>query len=631
MSTFTDAMKFARQRTENRESSTRLKEVMGILRKYDVSHGLTPEKAVNILEELGPTFVKLGQIASTHPDVLPQEYCDAFATLRTHVAPMSIETVRMQVESELGRPVDEVFSEFDDHALGSASIAQVHRAVLREGGQTVAVKVQRPGTVETVTRDLALMDRLLVTYEALSQGDGSLSLKSLVDELERTSHDELDFTIEADNLERFYDGNAGRKGVSCPRCYREYCTDAILVEDFASGPTIGQIDTLDGISAEQREKLAYLIADNYMQQILKDGFFHADPHAGNILICGLQPKSSNDAKPAAAAGAEAETTATETAASTSATAPTDGTEALATTPDSPSTTIDGPSPDDSVASPDDSVPASGKPSSDDAAKTETEAELGIEWIDFGMMGTLTSKDRDTMMDIVTAIAKGDAYGLKRAMLKLARPTGPIDHASLLALCDEMIDQYAHTDLVSFNTAELINGLMQSMQQQGFEFEPSVVMLGRGLVTLEGTIRIVSDRINVAKVLERYVRSSVDFSKAKESIRKVAGASLDSAQAMTELPTKALDTLDMLQKGQVRMDTSLSVDSKTRTELVSSIDHFTLMLMAAGLFMGSCILCLTGLQPQVFGVPLLGLIGFVTGLGIALFDFYEMRKEKRLRK
>lgn len=129
------------------DTNGRLKEILDILKKYDFEDGITPEIIVSILEDLGPTFVKIGQIASQQAEYIPPEYCDALIKLRSEVAPMEIEDVHSQIEKYLGKPTNELFASFDEHALGSASIGQVHKAVLFDG-TVVAIKVRRPGVVK---------------------------------------------------------------------------------------------------------------------------------------------------------------------------------------------------------------------------------------------------------------------------------------------------------------------------------------------------------------------------------------------------------------------------------------------------------------------------------------------------
>ena len=146
------------------DTSGRLKEILAVLNKYNYDDGITPEIVANILQDLGPTFVKIGQIASQQAEYIPADYCDALIKLRSNVAPMDPETVHAQIEKYLGKPTEELFASFDDKPLGSASIAQVHKAELFDG-TVVAVKVRRPGVVDTVARDFALIEKILDKIE----------------------------------------------------------------------------------------------------------------------------------------------------------------------------------------------------------------------------------------------------------------------------------------------------------------------------------------------------------------------------------------------------------------------------------------------------------------------------------
>ena len=544
MPTFQEALKLARLSMRDNTSRKRLHEIVQIARRHDVRSGLTPEKAVAILQELGPTFVKLGQIASTHPDVLPKEYCDAFCKLHADVTPLPFETVKQTIESELGLPVEEVFSEVDEHPLGSASVAQVHRAKLKDG-TVVAVKVHRPGIAVVIAQDLQLMRRLLATYEFVSTGEGQISFEELLDELERSSRDELDLTVEASYLERFHRNNAGRRGIWSPHAYVKWSTQSMLTMDFAQGRRLGAEGVLSEMDARQRERLAYLIAQNFMEQCLEDGFFHADPHAGNIMV-----------------GQDGES---------------------------------------------------------------------IEWIDFGIMGELTASEREAVRDVMVAIAKQDAHGLMKAVLRIVRPTGPMDHSALLTICDDTIRNYASADLDEFDTGALLQELVITMGRSGFEFNPSILMLARGLVTLEGTIHMVSGKVSINSVIGKYMTSHLDPERLGRHVRTLAEASVDSLDAAVSLPTKLDDTLDMLQKGQVKTALHFSADKTTREEIGNSIDHFTLAIIAGSLIMGSCLLCMTALEPRVMGVPVFGVFCFVLGSVIASWDLLWMRRDSKRRR
>ena len=184
MASFVSALMNARKKTKDKiDYSERGKEILAILRKYDYDDGLTPQMIVDILQDLGPTFVKLGQIASTHTDMLPQEYCEALGALRSSVAPMDSETVHAQIEKHLGKPANEIFQFFDDKPLGAASIGQVHKAEL-EDGTVVAVKVRRPGVVQTVAEDFALIEKILNIGDFFTANkEGGFDLMSMVKEL----------------------------------------------------------------------------------------------------------------------------------------------------------------------------------------------------------------------------------------------------------------------------------------------------------------------------------------------------------------------------------------------------------------------------------------------------------------
>ncbi len=549
MPSFQDLLASSRKKAsalDKRNASTRFREILKILHEHKVNEGLTPEKAVAVLEDLGATFVKLGQIASTHPDMLPPEYCEAFGALRSKSKPLPAEVAREKAAAELGRPLEEAFCEFDDTPLGSASIAQVHRAVLAKGGQVVAVKVQRPGVVEQVTQDLAIMERLVELYGKVAGGSARLSVKDLVDELVRTSKDELDFTVEAKNLERFGKNNAGRDGVSCPRCYMDLCRPGLLVEDFAAWPSVEDAGGIAGFDASAREAFAYLVADNYVRQMLEDGFYHADPHAGNVLVTG-----------------------------------------------------------------------------------DATSGFGVEWIDFGMMGKATAAERAVLSDIVEAVAKSDAYALKRAILKVATPTGSVDHGKLLASCEDVIGKYMDVDLEGFDTAALVSDMMGGLQDDGYEIAPFLVTLARGLVTLEGTIRFISPNLNIMRVLVDYLAENLDVGRVAARARRIVGTGLEGAGALAGLPARVSETLDMLQKGQVKIGLDFDLERKA-AGFKTTLDTFSLALIAAALFIGSCIMCTTAMEPRILGVPFIGAAGFACGLALAIYVFACIFRDARKR-
>ncbi len=284
MPTFKELLHVAELTVHDKTSGKRARDISGILRKNKAFSGLTPEKAVSILEDLGPTFVKMGQLASNRSDMLPKEYCDALAALRTKVPPMPFETVISQIEEAYGCTWSEVFSEIEEKPLGSASIAQVHRGRLSDG-PVVAIKVQRPGIAQQMAEDIMLMKHLLALAElGPASGDGIMvTLDDLVSELERTTCDEIDFTIELKNLVRFYAECRQLYLVASPLPYPEFSTETVLVMEFATGTFIDRTDELraQGVSLKA---IGERLAKSYVTQIIDNGFFHADPHPGNVMV-----------------------------------------------------------------------------------------------------------------------------------------------------------------------------------------------------------------------------------------------------------------------------------------------------------------------------------------------------------
>jgi ubiquinone biosynthesis protein len=290
-----------------------------------------------------------------------------------------------------------------------------------------------------------------------------------------------------------------------------------------------------GKTDEERDAIAYLVAHNYMEQMMEDGFYHADPHAGNVML-----------------------------------------------------TEDG----------------------------------GIEWIDFGMMGTMTGTQRDTLKELILSLVKGDAYGLKRSVLKVATPTGPVDHSALLEMCEDVTGQFIDVDLEEFDTGALISSLTNSISDMGMEMDPFLSNLGRGLVTLEGTIHLVSPRLNIMAVLVDYLKSSFDPNTLRHEATKVMGQAFESAVATASLPAKINETLDMVQKGHVKVGMHLTASDQLARDIRAAAGLVAIALIAMGLVVGACILGASAGAVTIGGVPLFGGLGLIVGIVLAIFVFVK---------
>lgn len=243
-----------------------------------------PEEFVRDLEALGPTFIKLGQALSTRPDMVPADYLAALERMQDNVAPLPIETVRQVVEEELGVRTNKVFESFDEAPLGSASLAQVHRAVLRDGRE-VAVKVQRPDAIASVRTDLDALKSIAAKIERGTDIGRRLKFGDWVSEFGRTLLAELDYRLEAENLQRFGERLEGYGRLVVPTPVWSLSGRRVLTMDLIRGRKVTDITGLERTEKPLGELAADLLRA-YLDQAFVHGEIHADPHPGNLLLTG---------------------------------------------------------------------------------------------------------------------------------------------------------------------------------------------------------------------------------------------------------------------------------------------------------------------------------------------------------
>lgn len=262
-------------------SVERLKEITSVLRKHNVFKDFNPTNVRLSLEDLGPTFIKMGQILASREDLIPKRYCDELALLRSNVKPMDKETIKNILEEEYDN-FEDIFMAFDYNPIGSASIAEVHRAVLC-GGVEVAVKIKRENISKMMKQDTDLIKRVIDVFHLNKLTGNIIDLKSVVDEMYESAKEEMDFTIEANHIKEFIDNNEDINYLKKLKVYNNISSSNILVMEYIKGININDSKELINRGYDLDE-IGSKLAHNYIKQALDDGFYHADPHIDNFKI-----------------------------------------------------------------------------------------------------------------------------------------------------------------------------------------------------------------------------------------------------------------------------------------------------------------------------------------------------------
>ena len=245
-------------------------------------HQQRAERLATRVAQLGPTFIKIAQLLSARADILPEPYLSQIGTLQDHVPPDTADSIRRVIESELGAPVTELFESFEDVPEGAASLGQVHRAQV--DGQAVVVKVLRPGVEDIVALDLDISFRFLFWLNVLFPNHHVRALTNVVREFSVRVRAEMDFTLEAENIARFQRAFTGQRKVRAPRVDDRFTRQRVLVMEYCEGTKIDQLHPLFASGRLSFRQVMETLTNVYLRMMMVDGFMHADPHPGNLLV-----------------------------------------------------------------------------------------------------------------------------------------------------------------------------------------------------------------------------------------------------------------------------------------------------------------------------------------------------------
>ena len=529
-----------------RIQKTRAAEILAIFAKHNFyAGGFTPVEMRTTLEDLGPTYVKIGQIMSSRVDMLPESYCKELEKLRQNVKPLDAEVVRAVIEQETGKKIEEIYSEFNDEPLGSASIGQAHLATLLDGTKVVT-KVQRPLIADMMRRDFVLLKKLATGIAVVNEGDDDnteqIDLLEVINELEKVEDEELDFRVEAQNTIFFRENCIEDETVvNCPTIYPELTSERMLTMSCVDGYSIAKKDRLieEGYDPDE---IGAAIINNFVHQVLDVGYFHGDPHQGNIMVSKGIPY----------------------------------------------------------------------------------------WIDFGMIGHLTDANIKTIQNLILSLIEQDTEALVDAAMAMGAASPDTDRAKLTEDLDALINKYMSvTNLDDLDTAVLLTDLTDAMGKHKIKVPGEYTMLIRAIATIEGVIEQLCPQLNLFemisnKLLER-AKESFDVQQALLGVGKDA---VSIGKKAARVPGLAADALNGIIKGRTKINLELTGYDELMDRVSDTSRNIILAVFACVVFFGSCILCMTDIQPRTSdGMPIVAVFGFIFSIALAIYTVRRMGPKK----
>jgi len=479
-----------------------------------------PERARRMLEELGPTFVKLGQVLASRTDLLPPEWTDEFSNLHARVQSLEFEELQAQLEEDLGKPVDEAFAAFDRKPLAAGSIGQVHCAVLHDGREVI-VKIRRPGIQAKVEADLRLLRHIAELLESEVSELRRYRPVRVQRQFARSIKAELNFVVEAKNLRAIQKNLPIDTELETPEMVWDYSCERLLVQTRLPG--ISASDWMKGKrdGAYDTPAIAAVGADAILRMVFIDGVYHADPHPGNIILSGGR-------------------------------------------------------------------------------------RVGL--LDFGMVGRLSENRRREFAELLKGVADRDVTAVAEVLLSWA-DSGTVDFELLQQDCEAFLDRYSGVQLKDLDVAGLLLDLSSIMRENDLAFPADVSMLIKVFVTLEGLGRALHPQFDLSAHLEPL---------AKELVRKMGSprailrrGARDIARIMAGLPHDVRVTLDRIRRGNFKIELDLERLDSFGHQLDRSANRVTVGMILASMIIGTSIAMTIDAGPKLWGMPAIGLFGFVT--------------------
>lgn len=439
-------------------------------------NGASPEKAVAFrkrLVELGPAYIKLGQVLSTRPDLVPDSYVRELEKLQDEVPAISYEEVCGVVETELGARISKLFDEFGKEPLGTASLGQVHAAVLR-GGRHVVVKIQRPNIRELLADDLEFFRELASFMTKHTEMGSRIDMLGIIAQLERALLDELDYRIEARNAASFRKALAEFPSLLVPKVIEGYTTEKVLTTERIRGLKIDEVSPLVRIEHDF-ESIAEELTRAYLKTIIIDGHFHADPHPGNVFV--ILPETDNPMTPAELKARDR--------------------RSVVRPANTPIQRIEQQAQDEAPHAPD------------------TGVKLAM--IDFGMTARLSTKMREQIVHLLMALSDNRGDDAAETLIELGDPLPDFDRAAYSREIAGLIARNYDLSIGEVETGKVLYEVINLSYQHGLRMPAELTLLAKALFNLDGVTRALDPLFSPIDAIRDYAnqlaaeRARKDFS------------------------------------------------------------------------------------------------------------------------
>lgn len=519
------------------EENTFFKKFPFLRNRKAEKEGLFPDKSIpvrirKVFEELGPAYIKLGQMLSTRPDLVGVEIAEELESLRDNTPTTPFSEMKKMIETELQRPIEEVYSEIDETPIGSASIGQVYRAKLKGSNEEVAIKVQKPNSREIIESDVKIMKFLANRIDKYLLQMKSFNLPAMALEFERSIFKEINYLEEVMNMENLSKNFKNTSYIKIPKAYTEYCTNKLITMELVKGIEVSEL--IVGEYPEiNKKKIAQYGLKSYFKQIMTDGFFHADPHPGNLIV----------------------------------------------------------TPDQKLC-----------------------------YIDMGMMGILNDDFKENLAELILLLISGNTNNIIKQLIYMDIITQSQNTDELKADVDDLLHRYYGAELKNMDGA--LEDLLNTMIKNGVTLPREFIMIGRGISLIEDAGRKLDPEFNAATELKKLSRKIVINKYKPERLAKVGlNYLLQIEHLAKDLPDTINSTISKLEEGNIEVNIKLQ-------DLSELTNQLSVSLIVSALLIGSSLAILSETGPKLWGMPALGLIGFIFSavLGVYLVIEYMIERE-----